>query len=201
MAKACGATHIKIHGESNLIAQQFMKECDATYDNMITYRTMYNRLEDDFEGCKVTHIGQESNEDADTLANIGSKCLPIPPGVFFEEIFKRCVKIKLATIKPVLATRPGLEQAKGSAAATKHTKPVKTKPGKNTAQVMLVDPLWTKSYLAYMLHGETPEELIHHRQVIHRCKSFTVINGELYRRSTTGVLQRCNAPKDGVEIL
>jgi ribonuclease HI len=30
MAKACGATRIKIHGDSNLIAQQVMKDCDTT---------------------------------------------------------------------------------------------------------------------------------------------------------------------------
>jgi ribonuclease HI len=30
MVKACGATRIKIHGDLNLIAQQVMKECDAT---------------------------------------------------------------------------------------------------------------------------------------------------------------------------
>jgi hypothetical protein len=35
MAKARGATCIKIHGDSNLIAQQVMKECDMTCANMI----------------------------------------------------------------------------------------------------------------------------------------------------------------------
>jgi hypothetical protein len=68
---------------------------------------MYDKLEGNFEGCKVTHIGRESNEDADNLANIGSKCLPILPGVFFEEIFERSIKIKPA-IDPVLATRSGV---------------------------------------------------------------------------------------------
>jgi hypothetical protein len=106
MAKACGATRIKIHGDSNLIAQQVMKECDATCTNMIAYHAMYDKLEDNFEGCEVTHIGRESNKEADNLANIGSKCLLIPPGVFFEEIFERSVKIKLV-IDPVLATRSG----------------------------------------------------------------------------------------------
>jgi ribonuclease HI len=81
MAKACGATRIKIHGDSNLIAQQVMKECDATCANMIMYRAMYDKLEGNFEGCEVTHIGRESNEEADNLANIGSKYLPIPPGI------------------------------------------------------------------------------------------------------------------------
>jgi ribonuclease HI len=76
MAKACGATRIKIHGDSNLITQQVMKECDATCANMIAYRAMYDKLEGDFEGCKVTHIGRESNEEADNLANIGVKMPP-----------------------------------------------------------------------------------------------------------------------------
>jgi hypothetical protein len=106
MAKACGATRIKIHDDSKLIAQQVMKECDATYANMIAYRAMYDKLEGNFEGCEVTHIGRESNEEADNLADIGSKCLPIPPGVFFEEIFERSIKIKPA-VDPALATRSG----------------------------------------------------------------------------------------------
>jgi ribonuclease HI len=84
MAKAYGATRIKMHGDSNLIAQQVMKECDATCANMIAYHAMYDKLEGNFEGCEVTHIGRESNKEADNLANIRSKCLPIPPGVFFE---------------------------------------------------------------------------------------------------------------------
>jgi hypothetical protein len=29
----------------------------------------------------------------------------------------------------------------------------------------------------------------------------SIINGELYKRSTTGVLQRCKAPKDGITLL
>jgi hypothetical protein len=81
-----------------------MKECNETCANMIAYRTMYDKLKGDFEGCEVTHIGRESNEEADNLANIGSKCLPIPPGVFFEEIFERSIKLKPA-IDPALATR------------------------------------------------------------------------------------------------
>jgi hypothetical protein len=33
-----------------------------------------------------------SNEEADNLANIGSQCLTIPPGVFWEEIMERSIK-------------------------------------------------------------------------------------------------------------
>jgi ribonuclease HI len=57
MAKACGAMRIKIHGDSNLITQLVMKDCDATCANMITYYAMYDKLEGNFEGCEVTHNG------------------------------------------------------------------------------------------------------------------------------------------------
>jgi hypothetical protein len=161
MTKACGATRIKIHGDSNLIAQQVMKQCDATYANMIVYRAMYGKLKGNFEGCKVTHIGRESNEEAENLANIGSKCLPIPPGVFFEEIFERSIKIK-PVIDPVLATRSGAN----------HPGPTPTAGtedlSKEMATVMLaeavwLEAVWTKPYLAYLIRRELPEDTIHRR--------------------------------------
>jgi hypothetical protein len=194
MAKACGATLIKIHGDSNLIAQQVMKECDMTCTNMIAYRGMYNKLEGNFEGCEVTHISSESNEEAYNLANIGSKCLPIPPGVFFEEIFERSIKMKPA-IDPVLATRLGANHSGPvPAAGTKD-------PSKQTATVMLVEAVWRKPYLAYLIRGELPEDTIHRRQIMRCSKALTIIQGELYKRSTTGVLQWCIAPKDGIALL
>ena len=49
-----------------------MKACDAIADNMIAYRDLYNTLEGDFDGCELRHVGRESNEEADILANIGS---------------------------------------------------------------------------------------------------------------------------------
>jgi ribonuclease HI len=37
VAKACGATRQKIFGESNLVIQQVMNQCDAISDNMTAY--------------------------------------------------------------------------------------------------------------------------------------------------------------------
>lgn len=69
---ACGAASVNI--------------CDTLNDNLIAYRDAYNDLEGTFDGCEVNHIGRQSNEEADVLTNIGSQCLPVPPGVFWEEI-------------------------------------------------------------------------------------------------------------------
>ena len=86
MAKALGCTRLMIYGDSNLVVQQTMKACDAIADNMIAYRDLYNLMEGSFEGCELRHIGRESNEEADKLANIGATKAPVPPGVFFERI-------------------------------------------------------------------------------------------------------------------
>jgi ribonuclease HI len=41
MAKAYGATRLKIFGDSNLVVQQVMNKCDAISDNMTAYRNLY----------------------------------------------------------------------------------------------------------------------------------------------------------------
>jgi ribonuclease HI len=79
MAKACGATRLKIFGDLNLVVQQVMNRCDAITDNMTAYRNLYHYLEGTFDGCKVAHISRASNKEANNLANIGSQCLPAPP--------------------------------------------------------------------------------------------------------------------------
>jgi hypothetical protein len=92
MAKACGATRLKIFRDSNLVVQQVMNRCNAISDNMTAYRNLYYYLEGTFNGCEVSHISRASNEKADNLANIGSQCLPIPPRVFWEEVIERSIK-------------------------------------------------------------------------------------------------------------
>jgi ribonuclease HI len=104
MAKTCGATRLKIFGDLNLVVQQVMNCCDAISDNMTAYRNMYYYLEGTFDGCEVSHISRASNEEANNLANIGSQCLPVPPGVFLgrnhREINKRKQKFEFWKTRP-----------------------------------------------------------------------------------------------------
>jgi ribonuclease HI len=72
MAKACGATRLKIFGESNLVVQQVMNKCDAISDNMTAYKKLYYYLEETFDGCEVSHVSRASNKEANNLAKIGS---------------------------------------------------------------------------------------------------------------------------------
>ena len=74
-----------------------MKSCDALVANMIAYRDLYNMMEGEFEGCELGHIGRESNEEADMLANLGSTKSQIPPGIFLERIEHRSIITKQTT--------------------------------------------------------------------------------------------------------
>ena len=40
MAKTCGATRLAIYGDSNLVVQQAMRDCDAVADNMAFYQKL-----------------------------------------------------------------------------------------------------------------------------------------------------------------
>ncbi|KAK1618436.1 hypothetical protein QYE76_023953 [Lolium multiflorum] len=54
-AKACGATRLKIFGDSQLVAQQVMNKCDEVNDNMIAYKEVYNKLENSLMAVKLTY--------------------------------------------------------------------------------------------------------------------------------------------------
>jgi hypothetical protein len=62
-------------------------------------------------------------------------------------------------------------------------------------------PSWAQPILAYLTDGSLPTEEVLARRTMRRSKAYNIINGELYKRSVTGVLQRCVEPEEGREIL
>jgi ribonuclease HI len=157
MAKACGATRLKIFGDSNLVVQQVMNQCDAISDNMTAYRNLYYYLEGTFNGYEVSHISRASNEEADNLANIGSQCLPIPPGVCWEEIIERSIQNSksLTPGEPSQYPTTGLGAGKSGTGSTAEPE-----------EVMMIEETWMQPYLAYMINKTLPEDTIEARRII-----------------------------------
>jgi ribonuclease HI len=149
MAKACGATRLKIFGDSNLVIQQVMNRCDTINDNMLAYKNLYHYLEGTFDGCKVSHISRNNNKEADNLANIGSQCLPVPSGVFWEEIVERSIK----SVK-------SLTTAAGSGAGTKRDESTP-----EPKEVMMIQETWMQPYLAYMINKQLPEDAVEAKRI------------------------------------
>ena len=127
-----------------------MNKCDAISDNMTAYRNLYYYLEGTLDGCKVLHVSRASNEEADNLANIGSQCLPVPQGVFWEEIIERSIKNSKTLTTEGQTAGSGAE--KTSAAEPE--------------EVMMIEETWMQPYLAYMINKTLPEDMVEAKRII-----------------------------------
>ena len=105
-----------------------------------------------------------SNDEADVLANIGSQCLPIPPGVFWEEIAER-------------STKPKKVQKKAKEEKTSTPLKETTEDEEDQELVMMVQIPWMQAYISYIIRKEIPDDPVEARRVIRRSKAFTVIKG------------------------
>jgi hypothetical protein len=171
-----------------------MNLCYALSDNMSAYRNLYYYLEVTFDGCEVSHISRASNEEADTLANIGSQCLPIPAAVFWEEITERSIKTSKS---------PSLRKNKEQPAMDSGVGPEGAQPNDaaEIKEVMMLEVTWMQPYLAYLINKKLPDDAVEVQRITRCSKAFVVVNNELYKKSISGVLQRCVTPQEGPAII
>jgi hypothetical protein len=78
--------------------------------------------------------------------------------------------------------------------------------GASEAEVMDVEtaPIsadWRDKYIAWMDRGELPSDRSEARRVARMAKSFALVDGELYKRAASGILQRCVPIPEGRELL
>jgi hypothetical protein len=100
------------------------------------------------------HISRASNEEADNLANIRSQCLPVPQGVFWEEIIERSIKSnKVSTTGEQVQ-----HQAIGSGAGNSGTA--------EPEEVMMIEETWMQPYLAYMVNKTLPKDTVQAKRII-----------------------------------
>src|SRR3954469_17408785 len=142
---------------------------------MAAYRDKVDEISMSFLGYKVKYVPREQNEAADLLSKLGSGHKRIPPGVFLEHL---------------------------------HTPSVKGADIDNPDRVdsfvhmvAKVPPAWTKPFMEYLEHETLPDDEVKRRQIVRRAKGYTIINGQLYKRSTTGVYLKCVSQQEGIEIL
>jgi hypothetical protein len=98
---------------------------------------------------------------ADTLSMLGSSRKVVPPDVFLEHLHVPSVKIADPE-NPELASSPVMT-------------------------VLPSNPPWAEPYLEYLMNKKLPEDEVQKRQIKRRTKAYTIINGQLYKRSTSGV--------------
>jgi hypothetical protein len=78
--------------------------------------------------------------------------------------------------------------------------------GAYEADVMDIEPApvkadWRDKYVAWMARGELPSDRAEARRIARMAKSFALVDGELYKRAASGILQRCIPIPEGRELL
>lgn len=172
IAKEIGVKRILCSGDSDLVQHQLNQTWDTKSPIMAEYRRTVDEFTLCFLGFEVNHIKREENWNADALARMGSERVKtLPPGVFVQHLFEPSIKggdVDYPLISESIA-------------------------------VLLVIPEWTVTYLNFLVDQKFPEgaDEVLQRQIKRRCKGYTVINGYLYKCSTSGIFQRCISPEEG----
>jgi hypothetical protein len=78
--------------------------------------------------------------------------------------------------------------------------------GADEAKAMDIEPApnegdWRDKYIAWMDRGFLPSDRSEARCIARMAKSFALVDGELYKRTTSGVLQQCVPIPQGRELL
>jgi hypothetical protein len=155
-------------------------------------------LEDKFYGIELNHVPRRYNEEADKLAKIASGRITVPPNVFAQDVARPSVNLELAPSSQ--------EEPSGAPSNPTGAEPMDKDPsneayvlsllegyGADEAEAMDTEPVlrtedWRDKYIAWMDRGELPSDQSEARRVAGMAKSFTLVDGELYKRVVSGVM-------------
>jgi hypothetical protein len=150
-------------------------------------------LEDKFYGLELNHVARRYNETTDELAKIASGRTTVPPNVFSRDIYQPSVKLNDAPEPEETSVQPEVPSATKGEALRVEIEQSGVTPNLN----------WQTPYLEYLLRVELPLDKAEARRLARCAKSFVLLGDEkeLYRRSPSGILQRCISIAQGQERL
>jgi hypothetical protein len=159
IAKEIGVQHIMCRGDSVLIARRVAGTYKAWNKVMAAYRDEVDEMAKSFLGYNIKHVRREDNMVADTLSKLGSSRKAVPPGIFLEHLHIPSIKM-VDPENPELASTPVMA-------------------------VLPRNPPWAEPYLEYLTTKKLPEGEVQKRQIKCRVKAYTIIDGQLYKQSTS----------------
>jgi hypothetical protein len=206
-----GVKRLDVSGDSQLVINQVMKNASYHDDKMEAYCKAIGALEDKFYGIELNHVPHQYNKEADELAKIASGRITVPPNVFARDIAQPSV-----TLEPHPSNHT---ESSGAHSSPAGAEPMDEDPsneayvlsllegyGAGEAEVMDVEPGpiradWRDKYIAWMDRGELPSDRSEAMRIARMAKSFALVDGELYKRAASGILQRCVPIPEGRELL
>jgi ribonuclease HI len=187
-----GIKRLNVRGDSQLVIDQVMKNASCHDDKMEAYCNAMRALEDKFYGIELNHVPCQYNEEADELAKIVSGRITIPSNVFAWDVTRSSVNLD--------PNPSSQEEPSGAPPNPTGAEPMNEDPsnevyvlsllegyGADEAEAMDTEPVpsvgdWRDKYITWMDRGELPSDRSEARRIARMAKSFTLVNGELYKR-------------------
>nr|ABG66296.1 retrotransposon protein, putative, Ty3-gypsy subclass [Oryza sativa Japonica Group] len=171
IAISLGIRRLIVRGDSQLVVNQVMKEWSCLDDNMTAYRQEVRKLEDKFDGLELTHVLRHNNEAADRLANFGSKREAAPSVVFVEHLYEPTVPRK------------------------------ETVEAMDAQGVSMIEADWREPFIKFLSKQELPQDKNEAERISRRSRLYIIHEAELYKKSPSGILQRCVSLEEGRQLL
>ena len=172
-----------------------MKESTYHDPKMDAYCKAVRRLEERFDGLELNHVLRKYNEAANALAKMASEWAIVPLDVFVSDLYKPSVDYK----EDGGPDHPSADPAPSSEATTApELETMDIEPEVPTPDDL---PDWRYPFLQRLVDGTLPLDQAKARRLARRAKAFVLINGEMYKRSPSGVLLRCITRQEGLKLL
>ena len=81
-----GAMRLYVHGDSELVINQVIKESSCKSPLMVAYCQEVCKLEDKFQGIKLHHVPRKDNDVADFLTKLAARRVLSLDGVFINDL-------------------------------------------------------------------------------------------------------------------
>nr|AAT94049.1 putative polyprotein [Oryza sativa Japonica Group] len=171
IAISLGIKRLIVRGDSQLVVNQVMKEWSCLDDNMTAYRQEVRKLEDKFDGLELSHVLRHNNEAADRLANFGSKREVAPSDVFVEHLYE-----------PTVPQKETIQVA-------------------DTQDIAMIEADWREPLIRFLTSQELPQDKDEAERISRRSRLYVIHEAELYKKSPSGILQRCVSLEEGRQLL
>jgi len=160
---------------------------------MEAYCKEVRRLKDKFHGLELVHILRRYNEVADELTKIASTRGTVSPDAFSSDLHEPSVD--LGSGANVETDAPHPTNAIEALLAAAEVMEVEQRPGQSFD--------WRTPFLDCLIRCELPEDRSEARRIARWAKSYMIYgeSNELYRRSPTGIQQRCITIEEGRKLL
>jgi hypothetical protein len=183
-----------VKGDSQQIIKQVKGECSCNDPELAKYPFHAQKLEKDFEPQNLQHIPCANNAVADELSTKASTWAPMPEGIFEWRLQRPTARSaepsdgsETDTSKLAVLTALFTWSLPRIIGITRDS----MNPSAQDSYAQIGPDAWITEIQDYLKDNVLPDEHVSTEQIIHVAKRYTLVERDLYRCGTNGILIWC----------